>query len=142
MVRMTSSGSSLPSPRPWKSSANVICDRVPPSSGSTVMLALALSGPSTLEAAQLLGTGLGDLLRQPVFDAADPASGGEPRAYAGRVASLDAHAHDVVLPLGEPRGVGGICEDLRWRTGDLDAGHQWWHCSSSSPLSSCHIGWC
>jgi hypothetical protein len=29
---------------------------------------------------------------------------GEPRAHAGRAVSLDVHAHDVVLPLGNREG--------------------------------------
>jgi hypothetical protein len=55
MRRMTSSGSSLPIPWPSKSSAIVTLERMPPSSGSTVMSALGLNGPSTPRTDQVLG---------------------------------------------------------------------------------------
>jgi hypothetical protein len=51
----TTSGTSFPIPFPWNSSVKVTRDQLPFSSGSTVMLALGLSGPSTPRAAQLLG---------------------------------------------------------------------------------------
>ena len=70
---------------PWKSSVKVTLDRMPSSSGSMVMLALGLSGPSTPRAAQLLGRiERRDLLRIAEFDAGDPAGRGEPRAPSGR----------------------------------------------------------
>jgi hypothetical protein len=53
---------------------------------------------------------------------ADPAGRGERGADAlGR--TVEPHAHDVALPLGEAGRVGGVGVDLVRRTVDLDVRH-------------------
>ena len=56
---------------------------------------------------------------------------------AARNGDLDAHAHHVVLPLGEPRRISGIPKDLRRRAGNVDVGHDRRH-----GFPPCHIGSC
>src|SRR5829696_3055665 len=64
-------------------------------------------------------------------DTADPARRRVPRTFGGRAVSLYAAVRGVPLPLGEPRGVGDVREDLLRRTRDLDVRYDRCHgCSS------------
>ena len=54
------------------------------------------------------GIDLRYLRRRRPLGATDPASCGEPRSHAGRTASLHSSSRGVLLPFGEPRGVGDI----------------------------------
>src|SRR5665647_1445769 len=68
------------------------------------------------------GPAFRDLLRHRALAAADSPNGGEPGAHAGCLTCFDTRAHDIDLPLGEPRWVGGIGEHLFRRTCDFDVG--------------------